>query len=339
MKRKKKIIPILFILLVCWIIAAGNNFNADYDAYVNMYEWSKSSEFGLLKMDFGFNFFMSLFANAGIPFQSFRIILYAICLSLIVILCYKEARYPLIVLLSYIVIHFLRDIVETRNFLATIFLLYTVFFYRKCTRNYIYLIILLLTAFSIHMSFILYFPFILIGLFKRIHYWRMLVICSFFSVFARFFVTSGVDLLMIDGLQDKVSDYSDVTTTFALPLSVCLAIYNGICVSYFNKIKNRTIEPNKNYSLVDYGFVMNNMNSISCLFLIFSPFNFSFYARLFGNIILLNMIYFTNILSYSKKKNTGVILIVFYVLLFAFFTQINPFILHLSTVFNNNIFF
>ncbi len=341
MKRKTFFSFFIFILILVslWVLAGWNTNNYDYDNYSRRYGYILDGGFNPLALDFGYDFIEYISGLCGLTYQQFRIWIYGICLLVIGSLVWKWSIHPIMVLLFYVCFHFLRDVVETRNFIASIFILLTIGYYGRSKPKYFIIIFLILLSSSVHMSFILYLPFVLIDL-KRMHYWWLFAIGSILSFFARKFLGDSLLFLAFEGFDHKVDRFLSDSTSFAFIASACSALGNGICVSYFH---NKVMKANLNnisinhVSVNQYSWIMYNMNALTCLLLIFTPINSAFYTRLFGDILILNVIYFTNVINWIKNgKELMIIILIVYALYFIVLDNIHPFMEHLNYVMNNN---
>lgn len=328
------------IIVFLWVLAGWNTYNFDYDNYSARYRYVQSGGFNLLKLDFGYDFVEYIFILLGATFEQFRIWIYGIGLLVIGKIIWKFSIHPIWVLLFYICTHYLRDVVEIRNFLASLFILWTIFYYgekRKVKR--LLVVLLIFCAFSIHMSFILYIPFLLVDV-RKWNYWMIGAACVVISLFAQELLSNSASLFAVEGMDDKINEFLSLSPTFAFLSAIVKIIVNGLTVSYFHrkaiKASNDGVYINK-LPINEFSLVMYNINSLSCILLILTPISGSFYTRLFGNILLLNAIYFLNVIGAVKKGKTEMIAImILYTIFFTVMTQINPFWEHLNYVLSNN---
>ena len=127
MSRKRNsfltIAAIMLIFVVMWLFAGWNVENADLDNYRIRYDYSDYDTFKSL--DIGFYYVLKFFYDFKLSFETFHIIIYGIGLLVLSTLTYKWSRWPVVVLLIYISYKYVRDVVEMRNFLASLMLLVT----------------------------------------------------------------------------------------------------------------------------------------------------------------------------------------------------------------------
>lgn len=341
MKRNSYLHLFVFVLILVflWILAGWNTNNFDYDNYSRRYDYVLNGGFNPLMLDFGYDFIEYISGLFGLTFQQFRIWIYGVGLLIIGLLVWKWSIHPIWVLVFYVCFHFLRDVVETRNFLASIFILLTIGCYGRNKPKYIPILLLILLGVSIHMVFFLYIPFVIID-FKKLNYWLLFVVSISLSLFSNKILGDSVSFLAFEGFDDKVDRFLSSSTSYAFLASVCSALGNGFCLSFFH---NKVIKAGtnnikiKHLSMNQYSWIMYNMNTLTCLFLIFTPINSSFYTRLFGNILILNVIYFTNVISWIKRDRAIMIMIlIVYAFYFIIFDNIQPLMEHLNYVLNNN---
>lgn len=342
MKQRKSFVTlVVFVvfLVFLWILAGWNTDNYDYNNYIVRYNHIQNYGFESFKLDFGYDFLEYVFSVFGASFQEFRIWIYGIGLSVLGILIWKWSYYPIYALLFYICSHFLRDTVEVRNYLASLFVLITIWFYgRKGRRKYLIITVLLFIGLTFHVAFLLYIPFVLID-YRKWNYWWLLILSLIMTLFARHMLSESVSLVEFEGMDDKVSRFLSVSPTFALIVAVIKATFNGLCVSIFHREYNGNLKYSniKHIHVKDYSQIMYNMNALSCFMIIFTPISGSFYTRLFGNILILNVIYFLNTIYFVKKGKIALsLLLVFYMLFFIVTAQIVPFTEHLNYLLNYN---
>ena len=345
MKNKSFLSLIIFVsvLVFLWILSGWNTENFDYANYNNRYNYISDNGFNLLRLDFGYDLIEYILIQLGATYQQFRIVVYGIALFIVGLIIYKWSINPVFVLLFYICYHFVRDVVETRNFLGSVFILLTInLFGKKGNAHIWYLILLIFAGFSLHMSFILYF-FLLFTERKKLNYWSLLVICGLLALGSRTIFGSISMLNMFEGMDDKINEFMAFSPQYAIFVSLGLAIGNGICVSYFNNSLNHCNSSNKSInhlSVGRYSEIMYNINALSCFLIVFTTINGSFYSRLFGNLLLLNIIYFSNVISLvEKSKFTLIVILVVYITVFLYFTQIPIFWEHLALIVDNNALF
>lgn len=334
-----RIIYIAFFFLL-WFLSGWNTFNEDYDNYESRYNYVSNEGADISKLDFGYDLIQGLFASRGVDFETYHIVIYGIAILALGYFIYKWSLNPLFVVFFYFFFHFLRDTVELRNFLASIFVLYTLFFYgRDTNKSRILIMLLLFLGFSIHMSFILYLPFIFADCKKKLRYKSFLLLSFFASLIAGTLFGFGASFLNFSGLEDKVADYSSIESTWGFALCFVLASINGITLRSFEKevatIQNIQIRIN-HLSLQRFFLIINNINALSCFFVAFSSINASFYLRLFSNILIVNIILFLWVIYYSKKKIKLTGILVIYIIIFTYFMRITPFSLHLMLFLSNN---
>lgn len=332
------------IIIILWLVAGWNDDNFDLQAYMDRYGIISSEGFNLFKVDFGFDFIEYLFIYLGFSFNEFHIIIYAIGLFAISKIILKWSFNPILVLLLYVFYHYIRDVVELRNFLGYIFMLYAINYMGKSNKLHIIVVaILLFLSFSIHMAFLLYFVFIFAERkeFRRYNYWLFLIVSILFSFLSKGFLGNISTLLVFEGMGDKIDLYMGYSPFWATIDASFLALGNGFCVNYYYKtaVSNINIRQTKmnQMSFENYSLLMYNLNSLTCIFIILTSIGLTFYARLFSNFMILNIIFFTNVIHLKKGNKTyDILLLSIYFMVFLYFTHISPFWEHLDLILNNN---
>lgn len=334
---------VVIILTVCiWIIAGWNYYNSDYENYRIYYDVKLFDRLAFGELDFGYHYFSYIFYILGFDFESFRIAVYGLCLFFISYYCLRWSKVPVFCLLFYIAFHFLRDVVQTRNFIASIFILFAIQCLLYDEYKYkILLFVLVMVAYSIHMSFVLYLIFCLPNMLRKISYFKFLFVCVCCSFIASTLMSHFSSFLNIGLLSEKVANYLSYAPVWSVVLSSLLAIVNGIVLKYYLYRLKMTPVGNsyiRNVSLSRFMDVVVIVNIASCIFVLFSSVNFSFYGRLFGNILLVNIICISNIVYFLKQKRVFVdyLILGVYVAIFVYFLRIEPFDMHYHDVVSNN---
>lgn len=328
-KSESRLLVIL-VFAVMFVFAGWNTDNADIDNYRISYEYLSAERANLLSLDFGYRFLEFFFYRLGLPFENFRLLIYFNGLLFIVWYCKKQSLYPLLALLFYFLFHFLRDSVETRNYIASLFILFSLLFIqRNKTIDKILFYGSIVLSWTVHISFLLYSFLIFTPRNKQINYWICLVISSFLSFVSKPIFGSLASIIKFDGFDNKVEGILSKSPIFATLLCTLLAGVNGLFVSYILK-KDLSSENTISHSL------FYNINSLSCFLLIFTSISMSFYGRLFGNLLLFNVCYFLSIIKTNKVNFKLILFFIFYVVIFVYFLQIKPFDLHFDYIIHNN---
>lgn len=337
------IILFLILLVFLWIVSGWNTDNSDMDNYIKEYEWAHNLS-SSLNLHFGYGLIEYFCIQLGFDYYQYRIFIYGIGLFLYGVTIYRWSPNIILMLFFFIVIHFLRDVVETRNFIASIFIFLLIEAMGRENKSHkLYTALLIFLAFSVHMAFISCFVFLLTEK-KKWNYWKLLLLSALFSiVFRRVYMSGGLYTIanMFDGGEEKLNEVNELIPRFAVYLSIALAVFNGLCLMYFNNLIN--VNPAikeyriRHLTIEKYSFIINNMNALSNFIIIFTVINGAFLSRTFVNITLLNLIYFLSIIHCVKERRSFSIIVIFiYVSIYTYFLQITPFQYHLLMVFGNN---
>lgn len=326
-----------------WLVAGWNTFNDDYDNYVSEYSIVQSE--GIHSVLYvGYQFIQNVFVSLGCDYATYRIAIYGIFITFLGIFIYRWSSSIILALIFYILFHFLRDCVETRNFIASIFILLTLEYFGKPEKSHWYaVILLLLTGFSIHMTFVLYFVFLLVEK-KEWNYWALLVFSFIFSFIFKYLAQGSLFSFFIgqdDFLDNQVDIVLSTAPKFAVYATTIGACFNGLCLTYFRKQLKVSVRAKNSYvrhlSMKSYSYIINNINALTNIFIIMTTLHGGFYGRLFANMVLLNVIYFINVIKVSERnKNSSFIVLFVYMVFYCCLLEIQPFQLHLHDVFTNN---
>lgn len=163
--RKNKSKFIIFVtVLIFWLLFAGNNYNPDYFNYLDLYNQVKLNGLsGVANRDFGYKLIMYFFTLIGAEYEVFVGFISFLGLFLISHIVNKYSPSPNTVFILYSIYPFLLDIVQVRNFLMMAVVLWSVtVLIEKQNEITVKFILIMLLAFSIHYSAILYFPIIVL---------------------------------------------------------------------------------------------------------------------------------------------------------------------------------
>lgn len=340
-----QVLIVLILMIYLWIVSGWNIYNSDYENYRVYYDvlMSERAVFGAL--DFGYHYLSSIFSNFGLDFEEFRIVIYGIGMFLVGYYCLRWSKFPIICLMFYISFHFLRDVVQTRNFIASLFILFSIeYMFDNSKKSKLYLFIMIFLGCSVHMSFVLYFVLLFVGKIRKISYFKLLLICVILSFMSKILMNVFVSILSIEGLNEKVDNYLKESPVWATVVASSIAIMNGLVLKYYIKRSKQCFNTEsiylRNIPFDKYSLVIFNINTLMSICVIFTSINFSFYGRLFGNILLINIIFITNILYYMKGRRNFIdcAALFIYVVVCIYFMQITPFDQHIDAVMYNNSF-
>lgn len=346
-KLKKKSLLELCCLIVLftimWIMSGWNTYNTDMENYEISYSIVSPERISFTQLDFGAHVIEYFFSNYGFGYEEYRIAIYFICLLVIFYITIQWSETPVLVIIFYLLEHFLRDCIETRNFIASIFVLLAIHLYLKNKKSYYNYIaaLFLFFAFTVHAALGLCFVFVFITIKKRFSIWPAIIFTCVLTLGTVPIMRSVVSFIDIEDLTRKSNNILDKMPLFSFALALVLSILNAFVITHFNKIAYK-LNPNitiNNIKLLQISSVIYKMNVLSCVFLLFSVVSYSFYCRLFGNIMILNIIFILNVFKYAKNKNIGDFILVFvYMVVFIYWMKMVPFEYHfLSVLLNNSI--
>lgn len=153
--RKSRLVA-FGILIVLWILFSLNTYNADYANYEFLYH-NYQVQYAGSAQTVGYQFLVMLSNSMGLSFLQFRCVIGAFCLGLIYAFVSRYTKHVAFVLALYLLLPFLYDIVQYRQFLANCIAIYCLRFIIEDSKYGIAKFgVGLILAFSIHPSTILY---------------------------------------------------------------------------------------------------------------------------------------------------------------------------------------
>lgn len=334
------ILSVIAIFIVMWIYSGWNTYNTDLQNYETYYNLYGSSEVDIKTLDFGFYGLMSIICKSGLSFYNARIILYGLLLGILCFLTYKRSRKPIVVLLIFFAYHFVRDVVEMRNFFAFILLFLIIpYIGRNDKKSKIKLLIGLIAAASFHISYVSFFFLFFVSSKKTKNPFILFPLFFVLSFFITQYIGGWASQLGLERLDDKLSDYlskthiANIASFIVISLST-LTMYYFYRRSFpkFDKLKytNNHLNEHKDESLMMY-----DMNVLSSVLILLSAVNFSFTGRLYGNIVFVNLIFILNFLTNNKNtKALDYIILIAYVIFTCKIFSMSE--MHYLDVFTNN---
>lgn len=299
---RKSNVAFILAFILAWVLIAGNFQNSDYDNYLVRYE--KSSD---LKLDLGFSYICSFFYERGFSFTQFKSIVSLICLFLVFRAISMLSREKALIAGMFIIFPFLIDITQFRGFVS-----YSVLFaglpylFENKKSSLIKYYIFAVLATTIHAASVFY---LLLPLVRKKIDWKFAVVGVVVLFLVKEFLTTYFQLSFE---TDKLDAFDKPTLAGAL-FGSFVVILNAVVINLISKKFNGVSEKQDNPYGLDY-----LMPRISLLVLLIIPFLFDNgnYSRIYRNLLVLNLIYFSNALY--LRRQTRYLLIVVYVAFFAY---------------------
>lgn len=331
---KKNIFLFIFLLLICWCFAWGTTGGPDYLSYLKQYQ---NSSLGSLSVgDFGYNFFSLVFSQIlGLTFIQFRAFYYAIGYILLGKFLWKYTNKPNKILLLYTIILMPVDVVQIRNFMAMMILLYSfIFFFKK---QIIYQLLTILIASLFHITFILYLIIPIIYL---------LDINNLYKNAIQIIIIIFIGMLIVElGRNFAQQQISIIAEQFVMQENIV----------YFQKITNMghwlywgyqifilfllyIIRPNILYNKNQNSFykLLFATNIILTIYFPLFLFNNNF-LRIYRNILMLNLVNFENLISARDNNSiTSIFMLIYIIISWFLFSAANNCV---PPLFNSSLFF
>lgn len=301
------ILSVIALFIVMWIYSGWNDYNADLYNYEIRYE--NPDLLSLNTLDIGFYSLFYLLHSWGISFANAHICIYGVALFIVCFIILRWSKMPVVLLLIYFAYHFVRNVVEMRNFLAFATLLLSMQYVgREGVYNRIKLAMGLLLSVSFHISYVPFLLLFFLDVKKNYNPYIWFAIFGGLSFFVNMFVAGWAGMLEIERLDEKMGNYLSLTHTANI-VSFLIISFNMYIIMYYKKKSDKYVA-NKPIPAVggwkeymDYTKLMYNLNVMSGIFITFSAINFSFTGRLFGNVVFLNLIYISNYFMLARKKD------------------------------------
>ena len=265
---------ILFI--VGFLICVTNYANGDYEGYQIMYNNAENSRYWL---EPGYYILEQIFLACNFEFFWFRFFYVGTAFVFLKLVIDRYAQSKLKVLLLYLVFPFLFDVVQIRNFMATVIVLYAIRFLErndKAGRRLFILFILLAT--SQHLSAALYIIFILTAYVKPKNIKKIALYgtCGMTLMFCVLTLFSSKVTSIIASLTGRTLQLT-MEILYSSMGWIVLGLLINIFINYFCRPAG---EQSK---------LLASLSYLSCLFLPLTFMTFNMY-RLFRNMILINYI-------------------------------------------------
>ena len=160
LKRSKTLAFLIFIL--CFLLFGWNEWNGDYDMYEDMYNFNHSFPQNFYEL--GYWKLSAYFLDKGFSFNEYLVFFSFFIIVLYGRFIFKLSNFPAIVAFLYFIVYFPLDYVLLRNTLAFGIILQGIYMLIEQKKyGKIGYILLVLIAWSIHFSAIIYIFFIKLG--------------------------------------------------------------------------------------------------------------------------------------------------------------------------------
>jgi len=324
LKGKGSILKILLPAFM-WVLFWGNNDNADYLNYKQLYDYISYTGAGFSTSQFGFVQIMKFATKLGLQYHHFLMIVSLIGIYLITDTVKKYTDKPHLVYTLYFIHPFLLDIVQVKHFLAMAIIVYCFrYLEQEGSKNNIKFIVGVLIASSIHAISILFLPLLFIK--------KMRIKTLVLSVAIVLLI--GIPIAYTDILQiiaskilniQRVEIYFLNRARFGFFIQFFIQGTILLIVHYSRKILQKRRECNRYVDLI------YRTNLYLIVLFPFYIINGTF-ERGFRMIMILNYILFSKLFSTSKKREKIVILILIFIFVFSLFMYYT-FIPYKDTVF------
>ncbi len=289
----------------------------------------------------GFFWITKLIQLFTYDFDVYRSIVFALTLLICLIVCFSYGKNASLFLMVYCAYFFYMDGIQIRNFLATSVLVYSVYSILKDEKNGIFKFIIgILIATTIHSSFIIYIILLLIKLdYKRItNKFRRNRIIILFSILITLSLScvmrysNVINVVLISfgskfsSINERVSIYSSTTSRLGWIMPAASYLASFFSIIYASNVLKGSSEnvyrrgmalfdsklyfydiPSFDVSSIDRLLLIN---AVGLLFVPLCLLNLTFY-RLSKNIIFINSIIISNVLSLTGNNSKGRTTIVF----------------------------
>lgn len=292
-RKKSNTIILLLSIGVLSLIWTGNIVGPDIENYISQYNYpmARLTNGGI---EIIYNYLLYFFSSRGVDFYVFRYIISFAGLAVIFLSMGKIETKTHMLLVLYALSQFFLDGIQIRNFLALPFFILAIITLIKGERHWkIKYVCFVLLATLIHVSFLIYFIFLLIPekdlknrRMIKIHGLVSVILCMVFF-FGRQYL--GIIVKLISSIDlSRATSYSQVATNMGSLICILLQ-FAGIGVSYYNywKVKRHNIIYGNMDCLEGRLYRILWINFLAIYLLPFSMIQLTFY-RLIRNLVLFN---------------------------------------------------
>ena len=295
-KNNKKIFNLQFLWI--WILTSFNNGGPDYDGYQSMFKsFSSSLDFNFLTGGKLYSSGIYLFNKLGCSLEGYIFFTTTIALLLMYILIKKYSLSISFVNSCMMLFPLTDNIIQKRNFLAMIAVLYGILSLIEKNRNYIIkFLFLVLVSYNFHILGIVYLFLILIPYFSL----KNIKIISCIGTILIMIIIPFLDEvanLCFGFASSKVHLYFE-DLSMRLPLyKVSFFVFIHLIMFYFTSFFYKTLKEKNKFSI----FTMK----LNYLFLLIIPLYYynSTFLRFYRNIFLLNYIFIGDCLAKEKMNS------------------------------------
>jgi len=293
-KKHSKIIVyatmIFIILIMGWNAGTLDNIN-----YLSTYNNIRYEIFATSSSDFGFIWLIKLGNKLGLDWFSFKFMMSILCVPLIystVRLFTKNANF---VYFFYLMHSFFMDAEQFRNYIALAIFIYAFRFLLKDNmKSKILYVLFVLVATSIHSSFIVYLPLLLIRGSDKNKLVKGVAIFSLLLCLVTFLNGNRIPLIdnvlnYLQSIDTKAAMYLNSTTRYGFLIPFFLHTFNFITVYIGRKYANKCVTHSLNVEQKRYIDFIFWVNVFAFAFFPLYMQTTTFY-RLSRNLILLNFI-------------------------------------------------
>lgn len=163
-------------ILILIIVMGGNDYNADYNSYEQMYYMSKYFQIDDFDYnavlwygyspDIAYNILNKIFLSINIDYADYKLITSALLLTVLFIFINRMPSVGFIVIPLYILYPFVIDVIQVRNFFVEVITIVVFYFYYKY-KNKSWCICLIIFGSMFHSSLLILLPFIIFEKYYR----------------------------------------------------------------------------------------------------------------------------------------------------------------------------
>lgn len=312
-KNNKRIFNLQFLWI--WILVSFNNGGSDYVGYQDMFKaFSLHLDFNFLTGGKLYSLGAYLFNKIGFSLEEYTFFTTTIALLLIYYLMKKYSSNISFVNSCLILFPLTDNIIQKRNFLAMVAILYGILFLIEKNRYYtIKFLFFVLVSYNFHILGIVYLFLILIPYFSL----KSIKIISYIGTIFTIIIIPFLDKIAkfcFSFVSSKVNVYFE-DLSLRLPLhKVAFFVFIHLVMFYFVLFFYKTLKEKNKFSI--------SIMKLNYLFLLVIPLYYynSTFLRFYRNVFLLNYIFIGNCLVKKEvnklKENTGIFFIIYLISLF-----------------------
>lgn len=331
----------LSMCVILWIWAGWNIDNSDLVNY-KIHFMSQKTYSKLYDDNYGTCILFLTLKNIGLDFFYARILIYGISFIILTSFILRWSYMPIMVFILYFGFHFVKDVVELKNFLGSIAILccFSYLVYNTKKKRLVAFLLICLAG-SFHIAYYLFIPLVFIPTNRTLPALSFLTIFVIASFSSRIIVGQFLKIYSSDFLFNRIDGLMEYTGWGAICASVLVVAGSIIFLHYIhsNIMKSNSDICINQIQFYTYSTIIYNINVASTFLLVFSSITFSFIGRLYSTITIINIVYITNYLWLKRNRPNLLEQLMFIIYYLCVLNCLSMYESHYIDVFTKNLIF